>query len=75
MNKFFDALKGLEGKIVLIRLKNGLEARGKAVMIDPQTMNVLLNDADLKNANGSDSEHFGVLIIRGDQVSLLAPLS
>ena len=75
MSKFFDVLKGLEGKSVLIRLRNGLEARGKAVMIDPQTMNVLLNDADLSNAGGSDSEHFGVLIIRGDQVSLLAPLS
>jgi len=75
MNKFYDVLKGLEGKSVFIRLRNGLEARGKAVMIDPPTMNVLLNDADLKNANGSDSEHFGVLIVRGDQVSLLAPLS
>jgi len=75
MNKFFDALKDLEGKHVFIRLKNGLEVRGIAVMIDPTTMNVLLNDADLKNADGSDSEHFGVLIVRGDQVSLLAPLS
>ena len=75
MNKFFDALKDLEGKNVFIRLRNGLEVRGKAVMIDPPTMNVLLNDADLKNAVESGSEHFGVLIIRGDQVSLLAPLS
>jgi len=75
MSKFYDVLKGLEGKNVFIRLRNGLEVRGKAVMIDPPTMNVLLNDADLKNANGSDSEHFGVLIVRGDQVSLLAPLS
>ena len=75
MSKFYDVLKGLEGKNVFIRLRNGLEVRGKAVMIDLQTMNVLLNDADLKNANGSDSEHFGVLIVRGDQVSLLAPLS
>jgi Small nuclear ribonucleoprotein (snRNP) homolog len=75
MNKFYDALKDLEGKHVFIRLRNGLEVRGIAVMIDPPTMNVLLNDADLKNANGSDTEHFGVLIIRGDQVSLLAPLS
>ena len=54
MNKFYDVLKGLEGKSVLIRLRNGLEVRGKAVMIDPPTMNVLLNDADLKNADGSD---------------------
>ena len=75
MSKFFDVLKGLEGKNVFIRLRNGLEVRGKAVMIDPPTMNVLLNDADLKNADRSESEHFGVLIIRGDQVGLLAPLS
>ena len=75
MSKFFDVLKGLEGKNVLIRLKNGLEARGTTVMIDPQTMNVLLNDADLSNADGFALGHYGVLIIRGDQVSLLAPLS
>ena len=75
MSKFFDVLKGLEGKNVLIRLKNGLEARGTAVMIDPQTMNALLNDADLSNADGFALGHYGVLIIRGDQVSLLAPLS
>jgi small nuclear ribonucleoprotein (snRNP)-like protein len=52
MNKFYDVLKGLEGKSVLIRLRNGLEVRGTAVMIDPQTMNVLLNDADLKMMTG-----------------------
>jgi len=75
MSKFYDVLKGLEGKSVLIRLRNGLEARGTAVMIDPQTMNVLLNDADLKNDDGYSFGHYGVLIIRGDQVSLLAPLS
>jgi len=75
MSKFFDVLKDLEGKNVLIRLRNGLEARGKAVMIDPQTMNILLNDADLSNADGFALGHYGVLIIRGDQVSLLAPLS
>jgi len=56
-------------------LKNGLEVRGVAVMIDPPTMNVLLNDADLKNADGYPYGHYGVLIVRGDQVSLLAPLS
>jgi len=75
MSKFFDVLKGLEGKNVLIRLKNGLEARGTAVMIDPQTMNILLNDADLSNGDEFPLGHYGVLIIRGDQVSLLAPLS
>jgi small nuclear ribonucleoprotein (snRNP)-like protein len=75
MSKFYEALKGLEGKHVLIKLKNGLEARGKAVMIDPQTMNILLNDADLSNGDEFPLGHYGVLIIRGDQVSLLAPLS
>ena len=75
MNKFFDVLKGLEEKSVLIKLRNGLEVRGKAVMIDPVTMNVLMNDADLSNSDGFNMGHFGVLIIRGDQVSLLAPLS
>jgi small nuclear ribonucleoprotein (snRNP)-like protein len=44
-------------------------------MIDPQTMNILLNDADLKNDDGYSFGHYGVLIIHGDQVSLLAPLS
>ena len=52
MSKFYDVLKGLEGKNVFIRLRNGLEVRGKAVMIDPPTMNVLLNDADLKMMTG-----------------------
>jgi len=75
MNKFFDALKDLEGKHVFIRLKNGLEVRGIAVMIDPPTMNILLNDADLKNTDGYPYGHYGVLIVRGDQVSLLAPSS
>ena len=75
MNKFFDALKDLEGKHVFIRLKNGLEVRGVAVMIDPQTMNILLNDADLSNGDDFPLGHYGVLIIRGDQVSLIAPLS
>jgi len=75
MNKFFDVLKGLEGKNVLIKLRNGIEARGNAVMIDPQTMNILLNDADLSNGDDFPLGHYGVLIIRGDQVSFLAPLS
>ena len=75
MNKFFDALKDLEGKHVFIRLKNGLEVRGVAVMIDPQTINILLNDADLSNGDDFPLGHYGVLIIRGDQVSLIAPLS
>ena len=75
MNKFFDVLKDLEGKNVLIKLRNGIEVRGKAVMIDPQTMNILLNDADLKTGDDFPLGHYDVLIIRGDQVSLLAPLS
>jgi len=75
MNKFFDVLKGLEEKNVLIKLRNGLDVRGKAVMIDPVTINVLMNDADLSSSDGFNLGHFSVLIVRGDQVSLITPLS
>ncbi len=75
MQTFESILKGIEGKNAEIRIKNGSVLHGKITAIDPRTMNILLDDADLATTDGYVLGHYGVIILRGDQISFLAPLS
>jgi small nuclear ribonucleoprotein (snRNP)-like protein len=75
MQSFDAVFKGIEGKNAEIYLRNGNIIRGKVVMLDARTLNVLLNDADISNSDGYVLGHFAVVIIRGDQVAMVVPLA
>ncbi len=59
-------------KKVLIRLKGNKRIRGQLAGFD-QHMNLLLNDGEELNDDGSFSK-VGSIVIRGDNVVLISPI-
>ena len=66
MKKPLTVLQKAVNKQVSIRLKNDHEYKGKMMNID-QYMNVILTDAE-EHSDGSLSEKYGKLVIRGNNV-------
>ncbi len=61
-------LRGAINKIVMVKVKEGLEYVGRLIMTD-QTMNVVLEDAAEYNSGGKEVlARYGRIFIRGSQV-------
>lgn len=67
--KPLDALGDLMGNQVLVRLKNGLEIRGKLMAFDIH-INLVLNDAEFKEADVE--RKFNTMFLRGDMILFVA---
>ena len=64
--KPLDALGVRKGKEVLIRLKNGIEVRGKLMAFDIH-INLVLDDAEFIK-DGELDRKFSQIFLRGDMV-------
>ena len=67
----FDVLNSALGESVLIRLKGGIEVRGKMVSYDVH-MNIVLEDAE-QLENGETKRKLGTMLLRGDNVVFISP--
>ncbi len=67
----FDLLNGSVNKDVLVRLKGGMEYRGRMIAYDVH-MNIILENAELLE-NGEVKKKLGTIFLRGDSVILIAP--
>lgn len=61
------------GNIVLVKLKGGREIRGILKSYD-QHLNLVLESAEEMRANGK-TRKLGTIIIRGDNVILISPVT
>ncbi|ODS41695.1 MAG: hypothetical protein A7315_00595 [Candidatus Altiarchaeales archaeon WOR_SM1_79] len=66
VEKPLDALGIRKGKEVLIRLKNGIEVRGKLQAFDIH-LNVVLDDAEFIK-DGELDRKFSQIFLRGDMI-------
>ena len=66
IKKPLNTLQKSINRNVTVRLKNDIEYKGKMTNVDAY-MNVILNDAE-EFVNGSLSENFGKVVIRGNNV-------
>ncbi len=67
----FDLLNGSVNKDVLVKLKGGMEFRGRMVAYDIH-MNIILENAE-QLENGETKRKLGTIFLRGDSVILIAP--
>lgn len=67
----FDILNGALGNNVLIRLKGGIEVRGKMASYDVH-MNLVLEEAEHLE-NGEVKRKLGTMLVRGDNVVFISP--
>jgi len=67
----FDILNAALEKSVLIRLKGGLEVRGKMASYDVH-MNLVLEGTE-QLENGEVKRKLGTMLLRGDNVVFIAP--
>lgn len=63
--KPLDALSGLLDNQVLVRLKNGMEVRGKLKAFDIH-INLVLDEAEF--TDGDVNKKFPTLFVRGDMI-------
>ncbi len=67
----FDILNGALNNNVLIRLKGGVEVRGKMASYDVH-MNLVLESAE-QLENGESKRKLGTMLVRGDNVVFISP--
>ncbi|MFH1470864.1 MAG: LSM domain-containing protein [Candidatus Micrarchaeota archaeon] len=67
----FDILNGALNNSVLIRLKGGVEVRGKMASYDVH-MNLVLENAE-QLENGESKRKLGTMLVRGDNVVFISP--
>ena len=67
----FDVLNGALNNNVLLRLKGGIEVRGKMVSYDVH-MNLVLEGSE-QLENGEVKRKIGTLLVRGDNLVFIAP--
>ncbi len=67
----FDILNGALGNNVLIRLKGGVEVRGKMASYDVH-MNLVLEETE-QLENGEVKRKLGTMLVRGDNVVFISP--
>jgi len=63
--KPLDALGNVRGNQILVRLKNGMEIRGKLKAFDIH-LNIVLEDAEF--SDGDVERKFKTLFLRGDMI-------
>lgn len=67
----FDVLNGSLNKDVIIKIKGGIELRGRMVAYDVHMNLVLENTEQLEN--GEVKRKFGTMLLRGDSVIFISP--
>ncbi|MEM3399950.1 MAG: LSM domain-containing protein [Candidatus Micrarchaeia archaeon] len=67
----FDILNNALNGPVLIRLKGGIEVRGKMVSYDVH-MNLVLEDAE-ELQEGQPKRKLGTMLVRGDNIVFISP--
>ncbi|MCL5419521.1 MAG: LSm family protein [Candidatus Marsarchaeota archaeon] len=67
----FDLLNKAVGKQVMIRLKNGLDIRGKVVSFDAH-MNIVLDGAE-ELESGNLKAKIGTVLLRGGNILFVSP--
>ncbi|MEM3030279.1 MAG: LSM domain-containing protein [Candidatus Micrarchaeia archaeon] len=67
----FDVLGNALNNNVLIRLKGGVEVRGRMVSYDVH-MNIVLEDAEHLE-NGEVKRKLGTMLVRGDNLVFISP--
>ena len=67
----FDILNSALNNNVLIRLKGGVEVRGKMASYDVH-MNLVLEAAE-QLENGESKRKLGTMLVRGDNVVFISP--
>lgn len=67
----FDILNNALGNNVLIRLKGGVEVRGKMASYDVH-MNLVLEETE-QLENGEVKRKLGTMLVRGDNVVFISP--
>jgi small nuclear ribonucleoprotein len=67
----FDILNGALNNNILIRLKGGVEVRGKMASYDVH-MNLVLESAE-QLENGESKRKLGTMLVRGDNVVFISP--
>ena len=68
----FDLLNKALGQSILVRLKNGVNIRGKLVSFDMH-MNIVIEDAEELDQNGSAKAKLGTILLRGGNIFFLSP--
>lgn len=71
MSRPFDFLNNSIGKDIYIKLKEGIEIRGKLAAFDAH-MNTVLEDAEELH-EGKLTKKVGKLILRGDNIIYISP--
>lgn len=69
----FDLLNKSIGQQVLIRLKNGTDIRGKVSSFDAH-MNMVLENAEEIEDNGSSKAKLGTILLRGGNILFVSPV-
>lgn len=67
----FDVLNAALNNSVLIRLKGGVEVRGKMASYDVH-MNIVLENAE-QLENGTVKRKLGTMLLRGDNIVFISP--
>ncbi len=68
----FDLLNKAIGQNVLIRLKNGLEIRGKVTSFDVH-MNIVMDNAEELDG-GNLKAKLGTILLRGGNILFISPV-
>ncbi len=68
----FDLLNKSIGQQVLIRLKNGVDLRGKVQSFDVH-MNIVLENCEELGEDGGIKTKLGVILLRGGNILFISP--
>lgn len=71
MTKPFDLLTTALGKNILVKLKNGMEIRGRLEAYDPH-LNLSIKEAE-ELSEGEVKKKLGSLLVRGDTIVYVSP--
>jgi small nuclear ribonucleoprotein len=69
----FDLLNKAIGQQVLIRLKNGVEIRGRATSFDVH-MNMVLEGAEELDDSNNVKAKLGTILLRGGNILFISPV-
>lgn len=69
----FDLLNKAIGQQVLVRLKNGVEIRGKVSSFDAH-MNMVINEAAEVGDSGDSKTKLGTILLRGGNILFVSPV-